>query len=115
MTMGKKDVLIVNSTIITGILILLTVSQFQIGYGDFSPSLRVAAIIIILPFSISSSFELWDATSKKYYGPTAIKLSEQASRKALFAMLIGFVYLAAVLFVFGFLSTVSILKQGGII
>ena len=64
MAIGKKDVLVVNATIITGILILLTVSQFQIGNGDLSPSLRVAAMIIIIPFGISAFFELWDTTKK---------------------------------------------------
>ena len=115
MAIGKKDVLVIDSTIITGILILLTISQFQIGNGDLSPSLRVAAIIIILPFGTSAFLELWNATSKKYYGPEAVQMSEHASRKALFAMMIGFAYLTCVLFVFGFLSTISILKQANLI
>ena len=61
MTLETGDILTIDATVITGILILLTVSSFAQGQEDdtFIDDFRkISTIVIILPFGASAFFTL---------------------------------------------------------
>ena len=69
MVMESKDILIMNSTIIGGILILLTISSFSENEFPNRSIFVVIAVVVVIIFSISSISILFDKQEqiiKKY-------------------------------------------------
>ena len=69
MVMESKDILIMNSTIIGGILILLTISSFSENEFPNRSTFVVIAVGVVIIFSISSISILYDKQEriiKKY-------------------------------------------------
>ena len=69
MVMESKDILIMNSTIIGGILILLTISSFSENEFPNRSIFVVIAVVVVIIFSISSISILYDKQEqiiKKY-------------------------------------------------
>ena len=58
MPLETSDILQINATIITGILILLTVSSLADPTGTVDTLRKISTIIIIIPFTISALLSL---------------------------------------------------------
>lgn len=64
MQLEPKDLIIINSTIISGILILLTISSFSPGEFPNRSIFVTLAVLSVIFFSISSLYVLSDNTKK---------------------------------------------------
>ena len=64
MQLEPRDLIIINSTIISGILILLTISSFSPGEFPNRSIFVTLAVLSVIFFSISSLYVLSDNTKK---------------------------------------------------
>lgn len=106
----KSELIQIDATIITGVLILLTITSLThadpliknpIGIWD-NP--KIWAAIIIIPFAISALCEFGILTEKKYHGENAQESPKTASRNGLKFALGGFVYLMLAVLVISAIS-----------
>lgn len=81
----------IDATIITGVLILLTITNLIRTTDEFWLPKSVATIII--PFSISALFAIWEIFKEFSTSPEGNFIPA-----SLLAMLIGFLYLVLVIF-----------------
>jgi len=87
----KSEVLTVNGTIITGVLILLTVTNYVTSENTLLSSaldfyITVAILFTVIPFAVSSFIELRDAIKSNIQ-------NELATKNGLRFMQYGFMYL----------------------
>ncbi len=91
MSFKKSEVLSVNGTIITGVLILLTVTNYAVTENQIISSIlefyvTVSIMLANIPFALSSFIELRDAIKSS-------QQNELATKKGLKFMQYGFMYL----------------------
>jgi len=95
----KAQLLQIDATIITGVLILLTVASSAQGFleGVF---IKLLVTIIIVPFAGSAVIELWILMGKKYHKNDE-EFPAKPHRASLFLAWVGFMYLAFAIIVIG--------------
>lgn len=108
MALKSSEILQVNATVITGVLILLTVSGPELSNRAFLASLSnetflgnlptFLTVVIIIPFVVSIYYIARLELEKLKDVPINEKFERKKLRNAIFSMLAGFVYLLFALF-----------------
>ena len=104
MTLEDKDVIQVDATVITGVMILLTLS---IGFDSSINAQKeenltrlMITLAIIAPFTASAVLAILTNLTSKYTEQLTSKYTEQLKKTSILIMIVGFGYLIFVIAAF---------------